>query len=295
MNSMTITEEIERFAFHQTPLFVVGMERSGTSILTKIISSHSKFEGVRYDNETFVLTKDSDFFDQPIDMTTRYIGGPSAWEDFEKWFPSIDNWPKRWSAKKCFVLSYFFWAHRSLNFRHIIEKTPSHVFHVDEIFEFFPQAKVIGIVRHPFTVITSFQKRLVREKKAGNPVESWSWLDRTPEQICERCKNVHYEIDEMRKRYGLNSALISYEQLTSEPELALSQISTFLGLDNFKVSFSDGAEKSKDSSVSVDPLLEMEDLVIGRQATSELPLETKLHLTKKFPDFIGKFTNSRFP
>ena len=295
MNSMTITEEIERFAFHQRPLFVVGMERSGTSILTKIIGREPKFEGVSYDSETFVFRKDSDFFDQPIDMTTNYIGGSSAWEDFEKWFPSIDNWPGGWSAKKCFVLSYFFWAHKNLKFKNIIEKTPSHVYHVDEIFEFFPQAKIIGIVRHPFTVITSFQKRLAREKEAGKPAESWGWLDRTPEQVCERCKHAYEAITQMTEKYEFNSALISYEQLTTEPELPLAQISSFLNLDVIKVGFSDESQEANANSNGVDPLLEMENLVIGRQATSELPLETKLHLTKKFPDFIRKFTNSRFP
>ncbi len=95
-----------------------------------------------------------------------------------------------------------------------LEKTPSHIFYIDEIQELFPEARFIHIVRDPRDVIVSFNRMLGMQGKARRSVFELTklWLD-----------HVH-----AGERHGLYA--IRYEDLVEAPEQMLEEVFRSLSL-----------------------------------------------------------------
>ncbi len=82
------------------------------------------------------------------------------------------------------------------------EKTPYHVWHVDDIRRLFPDAVFIGLVRHPLGTIGSLTRRFDRPV----PRATWHWTGTTRELVRQGAA------------LGDRFALVRYEELTREPE-----------------------------------------------------------------------------
>lgn len=93
------------------------------------------------------------------------------------------------------------------------EKTPYHVWHVDDIRRLFPDAVFIGIVRHPLGAIGSMARRFDRRI----PRATQHWLGSTREMV--------------RQAAGLGErfALVRYEELTRDPEPVMRALLEWLG------------------------------------------------------------------
>lgn len=93
------------------------------------------------------------------------------------------------------------------------EKTPYHVWHVDDIRRLFPDAVFIGLVRHPLGAIGSLARRFDRPV----PRATWHWTGTTREIV--------------RQAAGLGDrfALVRYEELTREPEPVMRALLEWMG------------------------------------------------------------------
>jgi len=93
----------------------------------------------------------------------------------------------------------------------VIEKTPKHVHCADRIWRIFPGARIIGIVRNPLDNCSSLKERFGSIEYAV-----WRWI--------EDNRALYRIAAESRVK------LVTYEELTRDPEAVLSDICKFLGL-----------------------------------------------------------------
>lgn len=106
----------------QPPTFIVGCGHSGTSITLALLGAHSKIHCIP--NETEMLLQNDNY-----SKAVRRLQ-----KSFE--IETINANKTRW-----------------------IEKTPRHILHLKKIFDWYPDAKVLLIIRDGRDVATSFQAR----------------------------------------------------------------------------------------------------------------------------------------
>ena len=148
------------------PIFIVGTNRSGTTWLANILCNHSniaciqaeehfgiletgffsnlpEYFGDIRDDDNFIVfveafSKSDYFVHTGLDKELFYKKRPLDYPEFLKIL--MDNYAEQKGAD--------YW----------LEKTPSHSLHLDEIFRYFPDAKIIGIKRDIIAVVKSMVK-----------------------------------------------------------------------------------------------------------------------------------------
>lgn len=121
------------------------------------------------------------------------------------------------------------------------EKTPRHVFRVDDMFEAFPDARVLAIVRDPRAVVASYaawwsdgpdeelgpdrrealQEEIRRAQRSFHPVIA-----------ATLCRGAVHAAEEALRTHGADRVrIVRYEDLTAEPERTVREICSWLGID----------------------------------------------------------------
>jgi hypothetical protein len=93
------------------------------------------------------------------------------------------------------------------------EKTPFHVWHVDDIRRLFPDAVFIGLARHPLGAVGSMVRRFDRR----TPRATGHWVGTTREMVRQAAA------------LGDRFALVRYEELTRDPEPVMRALLGWLG------------------------------------------------------------------
>lgn len=126
------------------PIFIIGCGHSGTTILRKMIGSHSQIYDIGY--ETDLLLK-------PIDSMEKLHKVVRKVEELNK--STVLHKKKRW-----------------------IEKTPRHVHQIDIIKRFFPESKIIILTRNPISCIKSLHHRYKNLKESVTRYinDNMAWL-----------------------------------------------------------------------------------------------------------------------
>ena len=209
--------------FTSAPVFVVGMNGSGTTMLLDSLGRHPALYA--FPKETrlipYLMSRVSTYGDLRIDANFQRLWDevrglavfretngnapiplPPAWRDY----------PRTLAAILDAIFGYF--AARD-NKHRWCEKTPQHVQHLLALAQQFTAAKFIHVVRDGRDCAVSFHRR-------------WK---RRPELTVFRWKKVVATGSEQGQQLGTERYLeIRYEDLTAQPESSLRQISTFLGL-----------------------------------------------------------------
>lgn len=129
-------ENASRKTFDVTPIFVVGLPRSGSTLLEQILASHSLVEG------TMELTHISGFAAQ-IDTSSRQIGEMGR-DDFES------------SGERYMQATRRYYG----DARYFIDKMPDNFAHIGLIKLMLPQAIIIDARRHPMDCCFSMFKQM---------------------------------------------------------------------------------------------------------------------------------------
>ncbi len=129
----------------ETPIFIVGMPRSGTTLIEQILSSHSKVYGAG-ELQDFSLAVAQE---RQLKNETDYID----------WLLSVDD-----SALKRIGENYIKRI-RALDAKaiRISDKMPGNFFYVGLIHKALPKAKIIHSIRNPMDVCVSNYSRLFNE------------------------------------------------------------------------------------------------------------------------------------
>ena len=204
------------------PIFVVGMNGSGTSMLADCLGQHPELFATPWETKLFPY----------IMMNINKYGDLEIDDNFLKlWkavlsipvLPQINSWepvylPRNWQDFPRDLSSVIDAVFRSIslkqNKQRWAEKTPQYIQHLIGLSDLFPGAKFIHIIRDGRDCAASFNRR-------------WK---RTPEHTIYRWKCVlqegHIQSAELGDRYFQ----LKFEDLTASPEEWLRKICDFVDL-----------------------------------------------------------------
>jgi hypothetical protein len=183
----------------ERPIFVVGTQRSGTTLLRLILDSH----------ERIAIGHESGFM-RAVATTKHlpdYIYGDGWYRRF-----GVDDAGMNQRIRE-FYASIFAHYARLQGKPRWGEKTPDNIFEVDEIARIFWDAQFVCTVRHAGGVIAS--------------LERWNW---TFERALDYWMRAAEAALEAAERLGADRwHLVRYEDLVSRPENVLRGVVAYLG------------------------------------------------------------------
>ena len=187
------------------PIFIVGMHRSGTTLLEQMLDGHSDVHGV---GELY------DFTNQMRYATDRHCRGPidlaiverAAHADFaEVGARYLQKMEWRLGREQFFT-----------------DKLPSNFFNAGFICEALPHAKILHMVRDPVETCFSNLRELFSDVNAY----SYDQLELADFYHQYRRLMAHWH-----ERYPGRILDVSYTKLTTEPEETLREVAAFCGLE----------------------------------------------------------------
>jgi len=264
-NKLIQTEllEISELMQQESPVFIVGVPRSGTSLLYLTLQRHSRFCPWNCSNDSRIELTESNIFRAPYD--TYLMLYSTAFEymlhDFDCYqqfietiqpvcshqrsllgkrqiyriIPKLTFIPDTvrvsfWNAfeNDLLVRSFFYYAKLARGMHRIVEKTPQHIFLLPEIKTTFPQCKLIFITRHPVDVFSSYRRRLKDALQGDTPGKSLNWLNISPQSFCKKYVSaVNIALQESASNQQ-GFLLIQYEDFVRNTYQALGKILGFL-------------------------------------------------------------------
>ena len=207
-----------------SPFFIVGTQRSGTTLLRLILNSHS-----------LIAVPEEATFLMPL-LKRRYLQTKISGEDLQSLInylrlnPQFSLWSKDYSKYFDILLQK-----KEIHVKELIndlftiyahyegkkiwgDKTPSFFRKIDILYTLFPNAKFIHIVRDGRDVFNSWRK--IDASKNNAPVVAMDWSYKL------------YEIEKSFKKIpDKNKITIRYEDLLDEPEKVLLDVCLFLGVE----------------------------------------------------------------
>lgn len=211
---------MEEILNHKQPIFVVGMPRSGTTLITSMLSAHPSIA---------IAPAETHFLNNLIKQYPHLDMSRSKdfelfWEEFIKSerFSYLDIDAEATLAR---ILAMGTPDYKNI-FTGVLqeyaiqmkkprwgEKTPDHYLHINVLLEWYPQAQIIWMLRDPRAVTASLFKVPWAKPYAEGHAATWRNNIRKMEE---------WTNDERVKT-------IKYEDLVAEPESILIEICKFLG------------------------------------------------------------------
>lgn len=199
----------------EKPVFIVGVPRSGTTMLWSILLRHSEFKGEKeipsWNAETSIFHKFhkvlEDFF------------MPGRWPFWNEYFVGDKEKFDCWMVD-C-IRNFIIKAAEARGAKRPLEKTPNHLENIELIEKAFPQAKIIHIVRHPLDVFASMRKRSFVTALRFDP-----WLKVSAKQFAEDYKRKVNKVEHYRG--SLKIFTVRYEDLTEDAEIHVMRVCKFL-------------------------------------------------------------------
>ena len=189
----------------RTPLFIVGMHRSGTTLLEQLLDGHSEVRGVGelYDFTARMRYATDHHCRGVIDGTIVGRAGGADFAEVGQGYLAGVEW--RLGSERCFT-----------------DKLPSNFLNVGFICSALPQARILHLVRDPVEVCFSNLRELFSE---ANP---YSY---------DQLELALYYRQYQRLMAHWHALLpgrimdVDYAELTRDPESVMRRVTTFCGLD----------------------------------------------------------------
>lgn len=227
-----------------SPIFIVGMPRSGTTLLATMLNSHPE---VAILPETHLLAK---YASLPVRLMSTSVGlSHKGYERFlqsAEWHNADDqdssslkealtdavaraqtDTDRLRVALSCMGTHV---AERQSK-RRWGEKTPAHCESVAALLGLFPDAHVVYIYRDPRDVVASLDKVPWAQRGVVRQAARWSYYQRL---------SYHFE-----RLWPTQFHRVSYEALTNEPEVQLRQLCTRIEL-NYDPHLIDGRSSARE-------------------------------------------------
>ncbi len=212
------------------PIFIVGCPRSGTTLLRSILNAHPNI-AIPRETRFFPIRK-QDYKTRKRDLTSE-LDFNDFWESYsknrrfiyldieaEKVLGKIKSSGKTsYKAVLDTIMETFL---QKMDKPRWGEKTPGHEFYLKEIFSFYPNAKVLFMVRDPRAVAASIRNVSWGNKKRPEPGQEDDYYG-------IRWKKSIVALNRFKE--NPNIFRISYEELVSDTEEFMKSICTFIGED----------------------------------------------------------------
>jgi len=229
------------------PIYVVGNSRSGTTVLSMGLGNHTdifsfrelhffeKYWTVDWDNKTNRESSALSILKKLICGQREgflYCKDPEIYSDDAKLI--LDKIEKPEDPKLSSIYSGFLFDETVNNGKTIpCEQTPHNIFYLKKLFEFFPDAKIIAMIRDPRDILLS-QKKKSKIKNTGKgkiPLKERfrTWSNYHPFIMSKMWNRVAMEINEWKNDPRVK--VLKFEDLVSDPHNELSSICDFIGIE----------------------------------------------------------------
>ena len=177
-------------SFQERIIFIVGNSRSGTTMLLRVFNNHPELmvlNELHFYEQLWSpqdkgknITKDEAITLTSKLMLTQRIGYMTHDQDYTKFYQEAKTFVEQLPTQQFCAEDIFFHFAKyevALNHKKIVcEKTPQNVFYLKEIFELFPNAKIINMVRDPRAIMLSQKNKWNRRNLGGDYMtkkEAW--------------------------------------------------------------------------------------------------------------------------
>ncbi len=210
-------------------VFIIGMGRSGTTLLTNILNSHDEI--IATPENEFIINfhnhfKRKEFKDKKVVeefvsfLNFKYSKTISFWKPKEGLINSIlelEDSQKTYANICKLVYLHYPFAEEKTNVKLIIDKNPIYTIYIKNLKRIYPKSKFIILVRDYRDNILSRKKYSDTKSSIYKLAASWNYFYKVIENDCSEIKNdIHY---------------LKYENLVSEPEKELKLLCSFLGVN----------------------------------------------------------------
>ncbi len=222
----------------QNPIFIVGFPRSGTTLLQSLLITQSNFYSFP---ETHFFCTISRF----IEIDERGYVNPKCLDLVKrKIFEKINHKFSTIAEKNIFILAdkniltvkiIFEYLiidllskqieEKKIPTIHWLEKTPGHIFHIETIQSYYPNAKFIEIIRNPLNSIYS-SKVNFENLNSGEESNQIS-----PSMLANRWKDGFHLYNRLMNRYPKNLYTVKYENLIKNVNYEFSKIANYLNFE----------------------------------------------------------------
>ena len=239
----------EILSFNRRALFVGGCPKSGTTLLLSLLDGHPEL--AVFPRETHFLEAAAEHrslganYRAQLDRMLarldprhhdglrfeesrpggRFENSERNQSDFARFSELADNFIRQPWMNDSLVLSETVRAYMMTVQRdwrdcvHWVEKTPTNVAHIDDLFRLFPDAKVIHVLRDPRAVFASRCRRLIARygsyTKAHRLLREWNQSTRQLKRFEQRS----------------NHLVVRYEDLVRDSGTVLAKICRFAGIE----------------------------------------------------------------
>ena len=224
-------------------IFIVGMSRSGTTLLSRILNSCDE---VYILEETHFVREYVNKFPEVINdnemerIVNKFITiqkkGIYGAEKPEQCVSVIDDIREKLFENRYVLIDLikclFSYEARKRNKKIVGDQTPNHVFYIDYIVNNFENVRIINMVRDPRAVIASQKYKHLMAKSHNQPKY----------EVIRTRINYHPITQSILWKRSVKSALrglkrykniinVKYEDLVSDPEKEIKRITQFIGIE----------------------------------------------------------------
>ncbi len=215
----------------KNPIFVLGCHRSGTTLVARLIDLHKDVANWTEGNEVW----DPGWYPWRPELQDKYYPIEYDWRSF------IARWQMQ-SQHRHTEIRAIFGAYQTLwNKPFFLNKNPNHTFRIPFLREFYPQAKLIHIIRDGRAVIDSHVSKLLREGLLKEwPKDKREQFAQSRDELAiwlagywkEGLEEVQRQKQALHLAENGNFLEIRYEDLIADHIAVMRQICDFVGLDN---------------------------------------------------------------
>jgi O-antigen/teichoic acid export membrane protein len=211
-----------------SPVFIVGMSRSGTTLLSRMLDSHSEI-AILPETWMYVVLDRLGCLEDFSDSWQASLFFNEVWKNLKSYRDPAASVLAREAAREvgyigptATVLEKLGRAYaKERNARIWGEKTPGHALWLPQIRTLFPQARILFVVRDPRDVLVSYDER-------------WDEGARDTDYLVSTASLLKYYMTHLLHRPSFppeQVRWVRYESLVSDPSAELEKICEFLGIN----------------------------------------------------------------
>lgn len=224
--------ELRQWCEQSRPIFIVGLARSGTSMLQVAFAQHPTMFDIANCRETFIFLRPRQPYVDPIHFPTRaYLKGRPNLMALREWVESHEAEFGELSEADSIRAFFYFAGNMVYPGRHPLEKTPGHLRKLELIFEVFPRSKILVCSRDPVDVVASYRKRLAKAQADGEPPEKTAWLDKGVDEMIGVFERFTRMVNDAIPAHGQDMFMAPYDWLIDSPAESIEAICQFVGME----------------------------------------------------------------